>query len=225
MSNIGTLNEKSLHISLKQWYCQPGDQLEVPVGRHVIDIVRGDQLIEIQTRNFAAIKRKLYQLVEKHEVRLVYPIAELKWVIKLPTEEDGEPSRRRSPKQGNLLELFNELVSFPELLNHKNFSLHVLLIAEEEVRRFTGKTNWRRKGWVTQERKMLYVVNDDHLFENGSDLRALIPHEFPGAFTVADLVETAGISKRLAGKMAYCLKKAKAITAHGKRGNAILYHM
>jgi hypothetical protein len=56
MSGIGLLNEKPLHASLKQWYSRPGDRFEVPIDRFVIDIVRGDLLIEIQTRNLAAIK-------------------------------------------------------------------------------------------------------------------------------------------------------------------------
>ena len=49
MSGIGLLNEKPLHASLKQWYARPGDRFEVAVGGFVIDIVRDDLLIEIQT--------------------------------------------------------------------------------------------------------------------------------------------------------------------------------
>ena len=63
MPTIGLLNEKALHASLKQWYARPGDQLEVAVDGFVIDIVRDDLLIEIQTRNFSSIKSKLTNLV------------------------------------------------------------------------------------------------------------------------------------------------------------------
>ena len=77
---IGTLNEKPLHAALKAWYAQPGDQLEAKVDGYIIDIVRGDLLVEIQTRNFAAIKRKLLALVPHHPVQLVYPIAREKWI-------------------------------------------------------------------------------------------------------------------------------------------------
>ncbi len=59
MSGIGLLNEKPLHASLKEWYAQPGDQFEVPVDGFVIDIVRDDLLLEIQTGSFASIKSKL----------------------------------------------------------------------------------------------------------------------------------------------------------------------
>jgi hypothetical protein len=61
---IGTLNEKPLHAALKVWYALPGDRLEVSVGGFIADIVRGDLLIEIQTRHLAAMKRKLHALAE-----------------------------------------------------------------------------------------------------------------------------------------------------------------
>jgi len=32
---------------LKQWYARPGDQLEVELDGFIVDIVRGEQLIEI----------------------------------------------------------------------------------------------------------------------------------------------------------------------------------
>ena len=82
-SQIGTLNEKPLHASLKKWYAGRGDRFEVSVDGYVIDLVRDDLLIEIQTRNFGAIKRKLVDLTTRHKVRLVYPIAQQKWIVKL----------------------------------------------------------------------------------------------------------------------------------------------
>ena len=82
-SQIGTLNEKPLHAALKTWCARPGDRFEETVDGFVVDILRGELLIEIQTKNFAAMKRKLYQLVPHHPVRLVYPIARERWIVKL----------------------------------------------------------------------------------------------------------------------------------------------
>ena len=87
MSGIGLLNEKPLHASLKEWYAQPGDRFEVAVEGFVIDIVRDALLLEIQTRNFAAIRSKLTSLARSHQIRLIYPIAQEKWIVKL--DEDG----------------------------------------------------------------------------------------------------------------------------------------
>src|ERR1041384_819723 len=154
MSRIGLLNEKPLHASLKQWYAQPGDRFEVPVDGFVIDIVRGDLLIEIQTRNLASINSKLRKLTRSYEVRLVYPVVQEKWIVRSATGNGGITVRRKSPKRGRLEDLFWELVSIPQLLSNPNFSLEVLMIREEELRRYDAKRKkWRRKQWVIEGRR------------------------------------------------------------------------
>src|SRR5690242_12785626 len=159
MSGIGLLNEKPLHASLKQWYARPGDRLEVPVDGFVIDIVRDDLLIEIQTRNLAAINSKLCRLTRSYQVRLVYPVVQEKWIVR-----SASGVRRKSPKRGRLEDLFWELVSIPQLLSNPNFSLEVLMIREEEVRRYDGRRKrWRSKGWVIEGRRLVDVV-DRRLF-------------------------------------------------------------
>jgi hypothetical protein len=99
-SGIGTQNERSLHAELKQWHAQPGDQLEARVDGFVVDIVRDDLLIEIQTRNLAAIRRKLRTRLEHHSVRLVYPIAKEKWIVRKTGSGKKILGRRKSPKIG-----------------------------------------------------------------------------------------------------------------------------
>ena len=219
---IGTLNEKPLHASLKKWYAGRGDRFEAPVDGYVIDIVRGDLLVEIQTRNFVAIRRKLVDLTTRHKVRLVYPIAQQKWIVKLTNAGEGQESRRKSPKRGTPEQIFDELVAFPKLLSNPNFSLELLLIHEDEIRRYDAKRGWRRKGWVTQERRLLKVV-DQRLFLTPEDMRVQIPSELPEPFTTSDLAGAIGRPRRLAQKMAYCLREMGAITHAGKRGRAMLY--
>ena len=48
-NGIGTLGERSLHASLKDWLAEPGDEIEKQVDGYHIDIVRGQLLIEIQS--------------------------------------------------------------------------------------------------------------------------------------------------------------------------------
>ena len=89
MSGIGLLNEKPLHASLKEWYAQPGDRFEVPLDGYIIDIVRDDLLVEIQTANLGSIKAKLDDLVRSHRIRLVYPQAQEKRIVKLAKRGKG----------------------------------------------------------------------------------------------------------------------------------------
>jgi hypothetical protein len=219
---IGTLNEKPLHAALKTWYAQPGDRFEVVVDGFVIDIVRDDLLVEIQTGNFSSIKRKLVTLTAGHPVRLVYPVAREKWIVKLAEDGHRQLGRRKSPKRGGFEHLFGELVSFPGLLASTNFAVEVLLIYEEETRRYDGRRGWRRGGWVTHERRLLDVV-DRRLFETAADAAALIPTGLVEPWTTADLATAIGRRRRLAQRMAYCLREMGAIEPVGKQGQAILY--
>jgi hypothetical protein len=219
---IGTLNEKPLHEALKQWYARSNDMFEVSVDGFVVDIVRGNRLIEIQTRNFAAIRRKLEKLLAHHQVRLVYPIPLEKWIIKQPYDGNGPASRRKSPKRGVFEHIFDELIRIPELLMNPNFSLELLLIEEEEVRRYDGIRGWRRGGWVTHERRLLRVV-EQKILASPTDMSAFIPAELVESFTTADLATAVAKSRRFAQRMVYCLRLMGCIAPVGKRANSILY--
>jgi hypothetical protein len=223
MPAIGLLNEKALHASLKQWYARPGDRFEVSIDGFVIDIVRAELLIEIQTGSFSSIKSKLTNLVQSHPVRLIYPITQEKWIVRPATGDLGRVVRRRSPKRGRLEDLFWELVSIPHLLPNSNFSLEVLMIRGEEVRRYEGKRRWRRRGWGIQERRLLEVV-DRRLFKNTADWQGLLPEGLE-SFTAADLAAATDTGPVLAQKMAYCLRQAKVIELIGRRGRANLYRV
>lgn len=221
-SQIGTLNEGPLHAALKALYRRPGDELEVAVDGYVVDILRGDQIIEIQTAGFASIARKMRDLVERHRVRLVHPVARERWIVKLPVDGKGEPGRRKSPKGMGFEGIFEELVSFPELLAHENFELEVALTREEEVRRFDKRRAWRRQHWVVVERRLLEVA-DRRLLQGPADLAALLPQDVPEPFQTSDLAKAYRRPRGFAQKVAYCLKHCGMIAQTGKVGNAIIY--
>lgn len=222
-NGIGTHRETSLHADLKAWCAEDGDQIEAVVDGYIIDVVRGDLLIEVQTRGFAALTAKLTALLESHPVRLVHPIARERWIVRVSA--DGEIlGRRKSPKRGRVEQVFAELVRFPSLIHHPRFALDVLLTREEEVRCDDGRGSWRRKGWSIVDRRLLSVDECIRL-EDVGDLRALLPSGLPQPFTTLDLAEGLGVSRRLAQQMAYCLREMGAIEAVGRkgRGRAWLY--
>ncbi len=220
-THVGTLGEKPLHAALKRWYAEDDDRVEEPVDGFVIDLVRNGLLIEIQTRGFSSMKRKLAKLLDGHAVRVVHPIAVEKWILKL--DESGEvTSRRKSPKRGAAVDLFGELVSFPGLIAHADLTLEVLLIREEEVRRFDGDKGWRRRGWVVEERRLLEVV-DRLIIDSPEALASFLPSEVPREFTTVDLAEALRRRRRLAQQMTYCLRRVGVIEMVGKDGNAIVY--
>jgi hypothetical protein len=217
------MTEYSLHSEIKDWYMVSGDELEVKVEDFIVDILRGKLLIEIQTGNFSAIKKKLIQLLSNHQVRLVYPIAKLKWIVHV--SRSGEFVRRRkSPKKGKLTDLFYELVHTPSLIKDRNFSLEVLLIEEEEVRCNDGRGSWRRKGISVKDRKLLNVF-DRVMFEVSQDFLEFLPEELDGYFTKKVLALKLKISVRLAQKITYCLRKMGTISIAGKKRNELLFQV
>lgn len=223
MSGIGSLNEKPLHAALKEWYRRDGDGVEVPVEGFVADLVRGDLLIEIQTRGFSGMRRKFDRVLDHHPIRLVHPIPATKWIVK--TDGRGrEESRRRSPKAGIVADVCAELVSFPTLLSHPNFTLEVLLTEEDEVWRPDAKRGWRRGGWVVEERRLVDVVETAE-FHSPSDLLPMLPLDLPDPFTTREIAEGLGRSRHLAQEVAYCLRESGAIQATGRDRRGILYRV
>ena len=217
---IGTLRETSLHAALKDWYTQPGDFVEQLVAGYVVDIVRGDLLIEIQTGNFAALKSKLRALLPDHPVRLIYPVAQEKWVCRKTL--DGQLlGRRRSPRRGRVEDLFGELVYITDLAVHPNFSLEVLLIQAEDIWVDDGRGSWRRKGWSLADRRLLSVLwQGAFIFPGGG--RQLLP-AFSEPFSNQELARATGLTRAGAQKMTYCLRRMGVIQVVGKRRNTLLH--
>ena len=223
MTTIGSLNEKPLHAALKDWYRQEGDEVEASMEGFVVDLVRDGLLIEIQTRGFSSMRRKFDRLLDSHSMRLVYPVAAEKWIVKL--DEDGhEVSRRRSPKRGIAADVCEELVSFPSLLSHPNFTLEIALVEEEEIRRPDAKRGWRRNGFVIEERRLVDVLETVE-FGSPEELLELVPEGLPDPFTTADLADGLGRSRHLAQEVAYCLRVSGAVKIAGRDKRGFLYQL
>jgi len=218
---IGQLAERSLHAALKEHLRQPGDELEVKLGRYVIDIVRGDLLIEIQTRHLYALRPKLRRLLDDgRRVHLVHPLPAERWIVR--EDAAGRPlSRRKSPKRAAVHDIFAELVRVPDLAAHPNLTLEALLIREEQVWRDDGRGSWRRGRWSLVDRRLLSVVAS-RVFAGPADYLALLP-PLPDTFTNADLAAALPCAPALAAKATYALRAMGLLAAAGKRGRANLF--
>ena len=215
------MNEHSLHSAIKDWYSLPKDRFEVRIDGFIIDILRGDLLIEVQTKSFHAIKGKLSSLVENHQIRLVYPIPERKWIARV-TKSGELLSKRKSPRKGRLVDLFYELVSIPDLIAKENFSLEVLMIEEEEIRCNDGKGSWRRRGVSIKDRRLINVTGRV-LFRNEIDFLRFLPSGLKRTFTNRSLADLTGVSIYLIRKMTYCLRKMGAIRMVDKNGRELIF--
>lgn len=215
------MTEQTLHEQLKEIYANETGKIESSHGEYRVDVVRDGLLIEIQTRSFSSIRDKLRDLVKENRVRLVHPIALNKWIIRL-SKDEKQLSRRKSPKRGKVEDIFYELVYLPKLLTDPNFELEVALVDMEELWIDNGKGSWRRRRWSIHDKKMLNL-STKHLFRSPEDFKQLLPEKLPEFFTSTQLAKEAGLSKRLAQKMLYCLTKMKVVKRDGKKGRAYLY--
>jgi hypothetical protein len=221
VSGIGVLREGPLHAAIKALLAQPGDRLEVSVGRFVIDLVRADgELVEVQTSAFAALGRKLDALLDEHRVRIVHPVAAERRIIRV--DEHGEVvSLRRSPKRANALEVFDKLVAFPSLLTHPNLVIEVLLLREDHMRG-PRPVAARRRTRDPGQRRLTAVLGRVEL-RSPDDLLALLGPLPAQTFTTRELAAGLGCRILLAQRIVYCLRSIELLEPAGRKGRAPLH--
>jgi hypothetical protein len=217
--------ETSLHRQLKAHYAGDDGLQEVVCKSYRIDAVCGDELIEIQHGSLAAIRDKIRRLLRTHRVRVVKPIVANKLLVKLDVRGGVEVSRRRSPKRGVLLDVFDELVYFTRVFPHERLILEVVLVDVEE-RRYPGCGKRRRrrpKSDFQVEDQLLVKIVKSHSFATTADLVRLLPRRLPAEFHTGHLAQRLKTPRWTAQRIAYCLRQMKAVCVVGKQGNAILY--
>lgn len=218
--------ETSLHRQLKAVYAESAEQTEVRLGRFRIDVVRGEELIEIQHGSLAAIRDKIKSLLLAHRVRVVKPIVLSKQLVKRTGPGRRIVDRRMSPKRGTIWELFHDLVYFSRVFPHPNLVLEVPLVDVEEWR-FPGhgRRRWRRQRDHQIEDQRLIQITAIYCFQTAHDLARLLPRDLPAPFHTQHLAQSLQIAPWFAQRVAYSLRETGAIRGVGKNGNRLLYEL
>ena len=221
MAAIGVMREGPLHAAVKALLAEPGDRLEVPVGRFVIDLVRADgELVEVQTGGFGALGRKLDALLDEHRMRIVHPIAAERRIVRV--DEHGEVvAARRSPKRATAVDVFDKLVAFPALLSHPNLTIEVLLLREDHIRR-PQPTTRRGRTRDPGERRLVDLL-DRIVLRTPQDVVAALPALPSEPFSTRELADRLGCGTVLAQRTLYCLRSIGIVDRAGKRGHAPLH--
>ncbi len=219
---IGTLKERTLHRVIK-YYFEPSDVWqEIRVKRFVADIKKEDQIIEVQTRDFAKLRKKLNYFLKDHKVKVVFPIAYLKWIAWI-NEDTGEIStKRKSPKKGTVYHTFFELYKIKDLLLHPNLSIHIMLINMDEYKLLNGWSYDKKRGAHRVERIPLELI-DEMILKERKDYLKLIPDTLDEAFTAKDFKSHTALSLREAQTALNVLHHMHVIERIGKKGRAYLY--
>ena len=235
---INTLNETSLHKSLKSLYrIQCGGKSEVKVGPYIADILCPDGgIIEIQTGTLGKLLKKTeFFLSEKRKIKIVYPLATVKY-IETKDIATGKITRRKSPLKKNIYSVFKEITALVPVLLEKNFTLEVIEaeITEERTkteepvqsknkrRRF--KRNWQKTGKRLEQTGKIFTLHGK------SSYKKLLPKNLPDTFTSKEFFELLKkdvplVKRSDTNLMLWVLSKIEIINTAGKKGNAKIYSM
>lgn len=221
---IGTLSEKTVHAVLKHYYAPDVKMHEIPIGNFVADIFTGEEIIEIQTRAFHTLRRKLEAFLKEYPVTIVYPIPREKWLSWID-EESGEVSaKRKSPKHGNPYQAFPELYKIRPFLQNENLKFRFALLDMEEYRLLNGWSRDKKKGSERYDRIPTRFA-EEVCIGRREDYMQFIPFHLPEIFTAKEFAQNAKIPAKLAGIVLLIMTDLGIVERTGKRRNSYLYRV
>ncbi|MEM9368055.1 MAG: hypothetical protein AAGD07_18840 [Planctomycetota bacterium] len=215
------MTETTLHRDLKRHYAPSDAFTEVALGAYRIDVVHGEELIEIQCASLSAIRRKIRVLLEKHPVRVVKPLVRRTQIHRHRTRRGPVVSKRWSPRRGAAWELFEELIYFTGVFPHPNLVLDVPVIDVAEHR----CPRRRRRGvdYRVLDSALLSIC-ETREFKTAWDLIGLLPGALPaGVFNTAQIAAASDCPRWVAQRAAYVLRHAGALAPVGRDRNGIRY--
>ena len=216
---VGTLREKTLHAVLKRMIEPDINCHEVKLGRYTADIYNRQGVFEVQTGNIHKLKPKLTALLPYYHVEVVVPVIETKWIQTMDPETGELTGRRKSPKGERPADLLARLVYLKSFLKDPNFSLLIVRLEGEELRKSTGKKRHPVERLEFAPTRFLGTVS----LRGREDYAAMLPDNLPESFTAEELGKRMGLHKRDWSAAANVLCYMDAIRRTGRRKNAFLY--
>ena len=229
---IGTLSEKTVHAFLKNLYMPDPSMQEIPLGKYVADIFDGNTVTEIQTRNFAVLRRKLDSFLPLCPVRVVYPVVCSLSVVWTDPETGAASSPRKSPKHGKPTDALHELWQIRDYLTNPELTVEIVLLNAEEYRIRNGRGPEKKKGGTKADRVPTELV-EILRFERPEDYRIFLPDTLPDKFSAPEYGKAAGLRQRQAYSAVHVLESLGLIgrapkddvPKGGKKRTATLYRV
>lgn len=221
-SGIGTLQEKTIHAILKEYYAPDKSMVEISVGRYVADIFTGSEIMEIQTVHFDSLRKKLECFLPDYPVTVIYPIPRIKYLIWMDTET-GECSRpRKSTVNGSVYRAFYELYKIKKYLANPNLHFCFPYLELEEYRLLNGWSRDRKKGSSRYDGIPKALLGEVRI-KCTDDYFKLIPPDMPEPFTAAEFGKAVGERKDTAAVVLRIFNYLQVIERCENKGRAYSY--
>lgn len=225
-NGIGTLNEKTLHAVIKQ-YIEPNEsfrEVKIGVGRTVADIFNDSGIVEIQTRSYEKLIKKLPRLFDIAPVTVVLPLPHIKTVSWIDTESGETTKKRKSPKTGRAYDGLYELSKIKKLLSDDRLCIRIMLIDMDEYRKLDGWGDGGKRGSSRHDRipTELYC---EYILRSKEDYMIFVPELLPKEFTLKDYMKSAKLKQRYGSAGIYILRELGIVSLIGKKGRENLYQL
>lgn len=201
---INTLNESSLHATLKTLYAtECNGKTEVEMDGKIYDIVDKDgNVTEIQTQNIAKLYGKAKIITARgKKFRIVYPIIAKKKILLF--SDDGKLIKQtHGSRAKSIYSIFRELPVFKNLLLNKFFSIEALYTEIDEIRIKTkspvqsiNKKRRLKKDFLKVDKALNRIISKK-ILRTKNDYISLIPNTIPAMFSVKELFEALLMEKK-----------------------------
>ncbi len=220
--NIGTYKEKKLHIMMKRYFEENPEYHEVPVNGYIADICRDGVITEIETSGFSGLKPKLAAYLPDYKVRLVYPLANAKYLSWIDPDSGEITSRKKSPKKETIYNALFEMVRILPYVGNKNLEILVPFLEMDEYRFLNGWSHDKKKGSNRFERIPTDLFRIERISAD-ADYMKYIPESCTENFTLADFSKAVHITTRDASGILRVFMERGLLVRSGKKGNSYLY--
>ena len=221
---IGEYKEKTMHAVFKNYYESDVSKQEVKVGKFYADILNEYGIIEIQTRNFNAMRDKLAYFLDISEVTVVYPLVYNKY-INWVNSSDEKDYMKKSPRHDNLFKAAKELYKIKAFLNNPKLHFVFVFCDMIELKNLDGWNKTKKKG-SSSLNKIPTSVNYTIEIENYKDFLKYVNLDNlndDGIFDRDDFKKDNKCSLRDASLMLTIFNYLGLVSVVGKKGRKHLY--
>lgn len=196
---INTYAEKRLHRVLKCYYEPDETRHEQKVGRYFADVLRENEIVEIQTASLHPLKTKIaYYLRETpYQITVVHPVFIKRWIRWLDPDDGSVSDPRRSPKKENAITAAGDLVYLCDHLTNPRLHFRFPLLEVEDYRLLNGRSADRKHHSSRYERFPIALL-DELTVDGIEDFVKLFPADLPEIFTGAEFMRLTRIDSRRA---------------------------